>query len=149
MASTNAPWWKDGLNFSCTLCGACCGLVPGTVRFTSLELSAMSRLLGISEEKFKEDYTWRKYGTLSLKERSNYDCVFLRTDNRGAKCGIYSERPRQCVSFPFWPEILESKDAWERYSNSCPGMNGGKFFSYDEISIIVVKYIRDGISKFL
>ncbi|MDR1510080.1 MAG: YkgJ family cysteine cluster protein [Synergistaceae bacterium] len=148
-ANANAVWWKDGLNFSCTRCGACCGREPGTVRFTRLELSAMSRLLCVSEEKFKENYTWRKYGTLSLKERRNYDCVFLCIDDCGAKCDIYSERPRQCVSFPFWPEILENKDAWKRYSDSCPGMNAGKFFSYDEISVIVVEYIHDGISKFL
>jgi Fe-S-cluster containining protein len=109
----------------------------------------MSRLLGIADEKFRHDYAWKKYGVLSLRERGNYDCAFLRIAGGEAKCDIYPARPRQCVSFPFWPEILENKDAWERYSGSCPGMNGGKFFSYDEISIIVVEYIHDGILKFL
>jgi Fe-S-cluster containining protein len=109
----------------------------------------MSCLLGVTDEKFRRDYTWRKYGALSLKERGNYDCVFLRVTGRGAKCEIYPARPRQCVSFPFWPETLESKNAWERYSGSCPGMNRGKFYSYDEISIIVVEYMRDGVLKFI
>ncbi|MDR2780573.1 MAG: YkgJ family cysteine cluster protein, partial [Synergistaceae bacterium] len=97
----------------------------------------------------RRDYTSKKYGALSLKERRDYDCVFLRMTGGEAKCDIYPAKPRQCVSFPFWPEALENKDAWERYSDSCPGMNSGKFFSYEEISIIVVEYIRDGILKFL
>jgi Fe-S-cluster containining protein len=148
-ANIDDVWWKDGLSFSCTQCGVCCGHVPGTVQFTSGELSAISRSLGVSEEKFRQDYTWGKYGVLSFKERQNYDCVFLCSDEGTTKCGIYPTRPRQCVSFPFWPEILESRGAWERYSNSCPGMNYGKFFSGDEIITIVVEYIRDSVSKFL
>lgn len=149
MTDANAFWWREGLNFSCVRCGACCGRDPGTVRFTPEELSAMSRFLGVSEEKFRQDYTWRKYGALSLRERRNYDCVFLRMSGGEAKCGVYSARPRQCVSFPFWPETLENRDAWEQYSDSCPGMNAGKFFSYEEISVIVVEYIHEGLLKFL
>ncbi|MDR3280227.1 MAG: YkgJ family cysteine cluster protein [Synergistaceae bacterium] len=142
-------WWRDGLYFSCAQCGACCGREPGTVSFTRLELEAMSRALGISNDEFLRLYTWEKYETLSLREQSNYDCVFLHMDKNNISCKIYSARPAQCGTFPFWPDTLKNKLSWDDYSLSCPGMNCGEFHSYEEISQIITRYIYDGVSKFL
>ena len=137
-----SQWWNAGLYFSCVRCGASCGQVPGTVRFTKDELSAMARALDVTEEQFTRKYCWNKYSALSLRERSNYDCVFLKNSEDGPECKIYSVRPSQCSTFPFWPDILESLHSWEMYASSCPGMNSGEFHDSDEISRISAKYTK-------
>jgi Fe-S-cluster containining protein len=46
-------------------------------------------------------------------------CPFLMP---GIGCKIYANRPESCRSYPFWPEFLASKEAWEEEMNRCPGM---------------------------
>jgi Fe-S-cluster containining protein len=70
----------------------------------------------------------RGVGFLSLKEKSNYDCIFW---NSG--CTVYQSRPLQCRTFPFWESILGSAKAWEAAAFSCPGINSGPLRSYEEI----------------
>lgn len=125
------PWWKDGLYFSCTGCARCCSGEPGAVWFTDDERRAMASALGLTEEAFERNYVWRRYGRPSLREKLNYDCVFLDRDND--RCRIYDVRPSQCSTFPFWEEVLKSKLSWDRYSQTCPGMNRGAFHDYAEI----------------
>ena len=129
-------WWDEGLYFSCTGCGYCCKGEPGIVAFTDAEIEAAAEALGVSPDRFRELYMWKKYGILSLKERENYDCIFLEEGTD--RCMIYSVRPSQCSSFPFWPEVLKSKFAWDRYSQSCPGMNQGRHHSKAEITEYLV-----------
>ena len=142
-------WWKDGLYFSCVRCGVCCGSEPGTVRFTKGELSAMARALGMTEEQFTRIYIWHKYGIPSLREQPNYDCIFLKKTEDCPECQIYSVRPSQCRTFPFWPEMLEDKHVWDWYASSCPGMNNGEFHNFDNISKISAKYAADSVKNFL
>jgi Fe-S-cluster containining protein len=141
-------WWQDGLYFSCTRCGACCGHDPGSVRFTGDELADMARSLGMSPAEFSRKFVWEKYGVKSLRELPNFDCVFL-INKCGAGCKIYEVTPSQCKTFPFWPELLISKQAWDNYSLYCPGMNKGKFYAFKEIAESMTRYIYDGITKFL
>jgi Fe-S-cluster containining protein len=148
-AKAASPWWRDGLYFSCTKCGLCCGGAPGTVRFGASERSAIAHALGLSETEFDLHYTWRKYGVLSLREKPNYDCVFLKTEHGRAKCGIYEARPAQCSTFPFWPDVIESRRSWDDFALSCPGMNNGIFHGRDEISEILNAYLRDAAAEFL
>jgi Fe-S-cluster containining protein len=65
---------------------------------------------------------------LSLKEKSNYDCIFW---NSG--CTVYQSRPLQCRTFPFWESILCSVKTWDATAESCPGINSGLLRSYEEI----------------
>jgi Fe-S-cluster containining protein len=57
---------------------------------------------------------------LSLKEKSNFDCIFWKDG-----CTVYAARPLQCRTFPFWPSILVSAAAWEVAKSGCPGMGRG------------------------
>jgi Fe-S-cluster containining protein len=66
---------------------------------------------------------------LSLKEKSNFDCVFWKSG-----CTVYQVRPLQCRMFPFWSEIVQSKESWEMNAANCPGMNNGKLHSYNDIN---------------
>jgi Fe-S-cluster containining protein len=144
-----SPWWRDGLYFSCARCGLCCGGAPGTVCFTAPERSAMAYSLGIREAEFDILYTWEKYGVLSLREKPNYDCVFLKTENGGAECGVYKARPAQCRTFPFWPSVMESRRSWDDFALSCPGMDNGFFHGRDEISEILDSYSKNTTAEFL
>jgi Fe-S-cluster containining protein len=66
---------------------------------------------------------------ISLKEKENYDCIFL-TENG---CSVYEGRPRQCRTYPFWSSVVESKSSWEREGMSCPGIGKGKIHGKEEI----------------
>ena len=106
------PWYADGLRFTCSRCGNCCrGPEPGFVEVDAHEISAMAKQLGLSLKKFGKTYLRRlDDGRMSLVEKTNYDCVFWED---GTGCQVYEVRPTQCRTFPFWPELLESKEAWD------------------------------------
>jgi Fe-S-cluster containining protein len=91
----------------------------------------MAASLGIGEEEFRSLYVWRRYGEPSLRERANYDCVFLRKNP--CMCAVYESRPSQCREFPFWPDVLKSRSSWNRFAVACPGMNHGDFHPHGEI----------------
>lgn len=134
--SESAVWWSDGLHFTCTQCGACCGGVPGTISFTEEELAAMSEKLGMTVRAFVEEYVWTKYyNRPSLKERDDLDCILLDPETR--RCRVYDARPAQCRTFPFWKDVLRSRREWDEYAERCPGMNCGEFFSAEQIVSIL------------
>lgn len=114
------PWYNTGLRFACTECGKCCTGEPGYVWISQQEIEEMAEALQISVKEFIQQYTREVDGNLSLREfPKTYDCIFLRD----RKCLVYKARPKQCSAFPFWPENLESKEAWEKCANRCEGIN--------------------------
>lgn len=128
---TDKPWYKDGLKFKCSGCGDCCTGAPGYVWVNKEETETMAKLLKMEHEDFQDQYT-RKIGIRrSLKEFSNGDCVFF--DNESRKCEIYSARPRQCKTWPFWDSNLRTKEDWEQTCADCPGSGVGKLYQLDEI----------------
>ena len=136
------PWYAEGLRFECTQCGNCCSGGPGAVWFTSEEAGGMARALGVSVDVFLERYTRRIGSRRSLKELvrdGKHDCVFLDRDSRPGKaiCQLYKSRPSQCRTWPWWPENLESPEAWEgtRKRTPCPGMGNGPVHNLVEITI--------------
>jgi len=77
---------------------------------------------------------------LSLKEKSNYDCVFWGPepaveDRQGPErgCSVYESRPLQCRAFPFWSSVVNSRENWEMTAKDCPGVNRGTLHSRDSI----------------
>jgi Fe-S-cluster containining protein len=114
------PWYKDGLRFKCTECGQCCTGSPGYVWFTPEEADQMAEFLKIPLEEFLQKYTRRIGNRLSLREHpKNYDCVFLK----GKRCEVYGARPKQCRTFPWWPENLKSPEHWKETGERCEGVN--------------------------
>jgi Fe-S-cluster containining protein len=67
---------------------------------------------------------------LSLKEKTNYDCIFCSPDG---DCSVYETRPLQCRAFPFWSSVLKNKQSWEETARDCPGMDQGTLHSPDSI----------------
>lgn len=145
--ASQQEWFVEGLSFECTQCGNCCTGPPGYVWFNDDELVAMADFLNVGVDQFLDRFGHRVNGRWTLNEQWNaaskgYDCVFLRRDEKGkALCSIYSVRPGQCRTWPFWPENLKSHRAWRRAARHCPGMNNGltgegRFYPADQIKII-------------
>ncbi|MCB9845246.1 MAG: YkgJ family cysteine cluster protein [Phycisphaeraceae bacterium] len=131
---------ERGLRFSCTLCGNCCTGPSGYVLVADDEIGRLASRLGIEIPEFIARFTRQEHEGRSLTEKPSqfgYDCVFLDRDKvpGRAVCGVYEDRPAQCRSWPFWPENLKSRAAWERASTSCPGMNTGTLVRPDQIRI--------------
>ncbi|MDB6081531.1 MAG: hypothetical protein JWO53_803 [Chlamydiia bacterium] len=113
-------WYKDGLKFSCTQCGKCCGGSPGYAWVTEEEIQTIAEYLKISLEEFAKKYLRKVHGRWSLLEYSKtYDCIFLKEK----KCSIYPVRPQQCRTFPWWTENLSSKEAWDETAERCEGIH--------------------------
>lgn len=125
------PWYAKGLQFTCTMCGNCCTGAAGVVWISDEEIVALARHLSMPVEECKAMYTRQIDETRrSLREYSDGDCVFYKKD-RG--CTIYPVRPQQCRTWPFWDSCLETKEAWDRTCDGCPGAGQGQSFSLDEI----------------
>lgn len=134
-----APWYQDGLSFACTQCGNCCTGTPGYVWFNDDEARAMADYLKIKPQTFRQRYAHTINGRWSLNEQQTphgYDCVFLdRDDQDKALCRIYPVRPTQCRTWPFWPENLNRPADWQRAAKTCPGIDQGKLYTLQQITI--------------
>ncbi len=143
-AATQTQWYGRGLRFSCTQCGNCCTGPPGTVWFTREEGRRIAGTLGVETAEFYRRYAHKVDGRWSLRERlvagNSYDCIFLDRSSANGKsaCSIYAQRPAQCRTWPFWPENLVSRPAWEavKRRTPCPGMDKGTLVPVDRIRIL-------------
>ena len=118
---STAPWYRDGLSFTCTQCGDCCTGDPGYVWVTRGEIGRLAKRVGLSVDDFGKRYVRRVGRRYSLIERQNGDCIFY-----DGGCTVYSARPAQCRTFPFWSENLKTRGAWDEVAEACPGVSGGK-----------------------
>jgi Fe-S-cluster containining protein len=105
------------------------------------EAIQMAKHLGISEKEFLKKYTRLVSGKLALlekrKDAETYDCIFLKDK----QCMIYPVRPKQCQTFPWWPENLSSKEAWEGLSSYCEGIN------HNQAPLISLKEIQKELGE--
>ena len=111
---------RPPLRFECTGCGKCC-TGPGDyyIEGSPAEQERRRRLLGVSRRWLKRRYVFRyDAGVESLRMGRGGRCVFLGPDNR---CRIYRVRPRQCRTYPFWPELADRR-VWRREARRCEGI---------------------------
>lgn len=126
-------FYKNGLNFSCKRCSACCGHSPGFVYLSKYDLQKLCAYLDLSIKEFVERYCrWADYyyGTtvLALQEKKNYDCILW--DNG---CTTYEARPIQCSTYPFWSWMVQDKKTWDEVAADCSGMNSGQLWDAEYI----------------
>lgn len=126
--SRNAPvrrpvWYAEGLRFACQPdCGRCCTR-HGDYDYVYLDRDDVRRLaahLKLTVHEFRSEWTRQDDGHTVLK-MDGPACPFLD----GARCSVYDARPRQCGTFPFWPENLKSRAAWDELGSFCPGIGKG------------------------
>jgi Fe-S-cluster containining protein len=126
-------FYAGGLKFSCKRCSSCCRYDQGFVFLSEKDLENLSFALKMEKKSVIDEYC--RWGTdrngdkvLSLKEKSNKDCILWDSG-----CTVYSVRPIQCVTFPFWESIIASEQCWETAASGCPGMNFGELHTKAEI----------------
>jgi Fe-S-cluster containining protein len=129
--AADQPWYKDGLNFTCTQCGKCCTGEPGVVWVTDGEVAAIAKFLKEPAEVIEKVHTRRSRGRRTLREKANGDCVFYDA-KKG--CTIYPVRPPQCRTWPFWESNLETPEDWAETERVCPGSGEGELIPLEEIS---------------
>ncbi len=150
IASDGSPWYAQGLSFTCTQCGNCCTGGPGFVWISEEEIDRLAGHLNISRPETLKKYCRKIGGRISLKElrtpEGNFDCIFLKETKipgRGQRlpqvrrtCTIYSVRPLQCRTWPFWDGLMESPENWELAAKRCPGMNTGRKYTLQQMEAL-------------
>ena len=125
------PWFQDGLRFTCTGCGDCCSGAPGYVWVSDEDIERLATHLGLDVLTFERRFVRRVGIRHSLIEYSNGDCVFFDPEKRN--CSVYSARPLQCRTWPFWDSNIRSPAAWERTCQVCPGSGQGTLYPVEKI----------------
>lgn len=108
---------------ACASCGgACCTGASGYIWVKHHEIKTIAEFLELSYEDFAIMYLKKVKHRYSLiekyrKESNDFACIFF--DSKIEGCGIYSVRPLQCRTFPFWEQFKNSCDEVEK---ECPGI---------------------------
>lgn len=130
---------RCGLKFECLKCSSCCGGGPGYVWLSEADIGNLSERLGLAADVFVSTccrFVEVEGGrALSLRERKNYDCIFLEE----GRCSVYDTRPAQCRRYPFWEEIVASEEAWKAESAYCPGVGKGPIVAPEAIADAILE----------
>jgi len=129
-------WIDEGVKFKCTGCGACCTGSPGYVWLEDEDIERLQAHLNISKDELLKKYCRKLGDRYSLiEDDKTYDCTFLK-DN---KCSLYGARPKQCRTYPFWSDVIKSKNSWDEEQIHCEGINhrDGKTFTKNDILKII------------
>ncbi len=114
-----------GLRFQCQPgCTACCEQ-QGFVYLTAGDLTRIAAHVGMTEREFERRYVYRTKHLLRLRVPRHQQCHFLKDGG----CSIHTVKPVQCRAFPFWPELVEGRDAkreWKKTAAWCPGIGKGE-----------------------
>jgi uncharacterized protein len=133
-----AKWWeKEPVRFECQSdCFKCC-VKPGIVHFDREDIRHAADFLQISPAEFKKTYLLCDEGewVLEVGEESG-SCTFL-TDQG---CSIHEGKPKQCSSYPFWRENMDSKSMWRLVGGFCPGIDIGPMVPLEAIKFFLKKF---------
>lgn len=133
------PWWNEGLHFECLGCGRCCRGAPGGIFLLPEEERRIAQLFGESLNEFRARRETNRWRFPSIRETQDGRCIMNRGDNR---CKVYPCRPIACRTWPFWPELLASPEAWAAAAAQCPGMNGGPLWEAWKIQTVLSAHQR-------
>lgn len=120
----------EGLHFTCTRCGKCCR-GPGEVWFTLAEKElAVEAVRGTPFEAAVRS-RWRPAGAYEVIDvAGDTACPLLGPDG----CTIQAVKPAQCRTYPFWPELLHSREDWVSEKQRCEGIDlGPNHYAYADI----------------
>ena len=113
------------VDFVCQRSGRCCRVPDGVAFVDEGEVAALAGELGLGVDAFAERYVRSRVDPrtgaprLALRDRPDGACILLDGDNA---CRAYRARPKACVDFPFWRDVLTEAGAFERATTTCPGL---------------------------
>lgn len=111
----------DGFRFACMAgCTNCCH-ERGYVYLSEDDLKRAAAFLRMSPAAFEKAYVFRTKHLLRLRKPRGSQCHFLRQYG----CSIHTAKPTQCRAFPFWPELVGDRKAWQEAAHYCPGIGTG------------------------
>ena len=122
MKGVDASIYEKGLHFKCQRCGRCCQS-RGEYAYVYVSLPERQRLalhLQLPTQVFTRRYCDKTDELFHLRATDKH-CFFL-TDGR---CSVYQARPKQCRTWPFWPENMNKKVWFGEVSKDCPGIGAG------------------------
>lgn len=106
---------------ACAACGGrCCTGESGNIFVRPDEVRALAALLKMEETEFRSAYLIKKGYKFSIKEHivgDSHDCIFY--DRKIGGCSVYTARPQQCRTFPFWDYY---KTRVTELKAECPGI---------------------------
>lgn len=137
LLSDRSYFFDDGIRFSCLRCGTCCTGAPGVVRVSKEELLAMAKHLDQSASQVIANYMTAFEDGYRVLEDGDGRCLFFENG-----CRIYSVRPVQCRTFPFWLRNLRSEANWAAIRKECPGIGKGRLYAREEILEILEAGMR-------
>jgi Fe-S-cluster containining protein len=110
------------------------------------DLEVLAAALNLGTDAFGAAYCrWVPSGggvyQLSLREKPNFDCILWQEGG----CSVYTARPLQCRTFPFWPSAVASPEAWKSEARRCPGMGQGELHSFGEIEAQVQEQLQNPV----
>lgn len=123
-----AYFFDAGIRFTCRCCGACCTGAPGIVRIDKSRIAAIAHHLDLPVSRVVEQYLVTTEDEYRVREADDGRCLFFENG-----CRIYSVRPTQCRTFPFWFANLRSEVRWEAIRKECPGIGTGRHYTKNEI----------------
>ena len=110
---------------------------PGIIYFDSEDIRNAADYLGISPSELKKTFLTRDDGEWVLEVGGDgAPCSFL-TDTG---CGIHDGKPKQCQSYPFWRENMDSKSMWKLVGGFCPGIDTGPMIKIGTIKSFLQKF---------
>ena len=104
--------------FNCQQSGNCCRC-PGFVYASQEELQKMAKEKNLELETFKKHIVRTHQGWPVIASKSHRQTCFLDTQNR---CTVYKARPKQCRTYPDWPEIWKDRTSILKEIALCPGL---------------------------
>ena len=105
--------------FECAECGECC-YGEGGIFLGEGEASRIACFLGIDDKEFLLRYCETRHGKTCIACGPEHWCLFFDVER---KCLIHPVKPERCAQWPFFPEIIRSRHAWEMAKEGCPGIS--------------------------
>ena len=135
--------YEKGLRFECQGSSNCCVSRGsyGYVYLSNKDVSRLAKFTDLNIHDFIKLYCDKSNGFVHLKERKGIkECLFLQNK----KCSVYSARPTQCKTWPFWSENMNAKNWDNDISKFCPGIGKGKLITKKNIE---KKIFEDDINE--
>jgi Fe-S-cluster containining protein len=115
------------LRFECQPgCTACCQK-QGFVYLTEDDITRLADYLKLTQADFEDRFVFRTKNLRRLRVPRHAQCGFLM----GGGCSVHAAKPTQCATFPFWPELLDSRKEWHQAGRLCPGIGKGELIQIE------------------